>query len=409
MLFHPSDDGSDNTNGITFVYSVHMKTTQFLIFFSIVIVIYGSLNFYIFIRGLQAIPAGSSWRTWFPIIFWIIASTFILARILERTYPCLFTGIITWIGSFWLGFMLFFFLTVILIDLARLFNSFQHFFPLSFYANLPQTRIVTLFIVLGLSVIFVAVSFINARIPRIKELNITISKPNATPGELTVVMASDIHLGTIIASRKANRLVEKINAMNPDLVLFAGDIVDEDLAPVINNNLGEALSGIKSSLGVFAITGNHEYIGGVGPAVEYLEKHGVRMLRDTAILINEQFYLVGRDDRDKPRFTGKPRKELEDILVAVDTSYPVILMDHQPFNLVKHSTMGIDLQLSGHTHHGQLWPFNYITNAIYEVSWGYKQIGKTHFYVSSGYGTWGPPLRLGNRPEIVKINLRFTD
>lgn len=386
-----------------------MKTTQFLIFFSIVIVIYGSLNFYIFIRGLQAIPAGSSWRTWFPIIFWIIASTFILARILERTYPCLFTGIITWIGSFWLGFMLFFFLTVILIDLARLFNSFQHFFPLSFYANLPQTRIVTLFIVLGLSVIFVAVSFINARIPRIKELNITISKPNATPGELTVVMASDIHLGTIIASRKANRLVEKINAMNPDLVLFAGDIVDEDLAPVINNNLGEALSGIKSSLGVFAITGNHEYIGGVGPAVEYLEKHGVRMLRDTAILINEQFYLVGRDDRDKPRFTGKPRKELEDILVAVDTSYPVILMDHQPFNLVKHSTMGIDLQLSGHTHHGQLWPFNYITNAIYEVSWGYKQIGKTHFYVSSGYGTWGPPLRLGNRPEIVKINLRFTD
>ncbi|NQV03058.1 MAG: metallophosphoesterase [Bacteroidia bacterium] len=386
-----------------------MKTTQFIIFISIVIVIYGAINFYIFIRGLQAIPSDTGLRLWFSLIFWGLASTFILARILERVYPCMLTGIVTWIGSFWLGFMLFFILAVVLIDLARVFNSFLHFFPASFYANLTHTKVVTLFILLGLSVIFVTVSFINARIPRIKELNLTISKPHVVPGDLTIVMASDIHLGTLIASRKANRLVEKINSMNPDLVLFAGDIVDEDLAPVINNNLGEALSRIKSRLGVYAITGNHEYIGGVRPAVEYLEKHGIRMLRDTSVLVNEQFYLVGRDDRDKPRFTGKPRKELEEILVTVDTAYPIILLDHQPFNLAKHATMGIDLQLSGHTHHGQLWPFNYITDAIYEVSWGYKQIGNTHFYVSSGYGTWGPPLRLGNRPEIVKINLRFSN
>lgn len=384
-----------------------MKTTQFIIFFSIVLLVYGAVNFYIYIRGLQAIPSGSGWRLWISLIYWGLASTFILARILERTYPCLFTGIITWIGSFWLGFMLFFFLAVFLIDIARLLNSFLHFFPPSFYANMAQTKLVTLYTVLGLTAILVTVSFINARNPRTKELNLTISKPNATPGELTVVMASDIHLGTIIASRKANRLVEKINAMHPDLVLFAGDIVDEDLAPVINNNLGEALCRIKSRLGVYAITGNHEYIGGVNPAVEYLEKHGIRMLRDSSVMINSQFYLVGRDDRDKPRFTGRQRKELEEILVSVDTSYPVILMDHQPFNLQQHSTMGIDLQLSGHTHHGQLWPFNYITNVIYEISWGYRQIGNTHFYISSGYGTWGPPLRLGNRPEIVRINLRF--
>jgi predicted MPP superfamily phosphohydrolase len=167
------------------------------------------------------------------------------------------------------------------------------------------------------------------------------------------------------------------------------------------------LSRIKSRFGVYAITGNHEYIGGVGPAVRYLEDHGVMVLRDTAIMINGQFFLAGRDDRDKPRFTGKPRKELEEVMTTVDTSYPVILMDHQPFNLGNHAKMGIDLQLSGHTHHGQLWPINYITEAIYEVSWGYKKIGNTHFYVSSGYGTWGPPLRLGNRPEIVKINLRM--
>ena len=91
----------------------------------------------------------------------------------------------------------------------------------------------------------------------------------------------------------------------------------------------------------------------------------------------------------------------------VDRSYPVLLMDHQPFNLDQAVRHGVDLQLSGHTHHGQVWPFNYITNAMYELSRGYKKIGQTHFYVSSGFGSWGPPVRLGNRPEIVVITMQF--
>lgn len=386
-----------------------MKTTQFLIFLTIVLVVYGAVNFYIFIRGFQAIPPGSGWRTWFSLIFWGLASTFILARILERAYPSLLSGIITWIGSFWLGFMLFFFLSVVLIDLLRLLNSFLHFFPSWIYTDPLQTRLTTLFVVLGLASLLVAVSFVNARIPRVKELNLVISKPKAVPGDLVIVMASDIHLGTIIASRKANRLVKTINSLHPDLVLFAGDIVDEDLTPVIRNDLGGALSRIEAPFGVYGITGNHEYIGGVEAAVKYLEDHGIRMLRDTAVLIQNRFYLVGRDDRDKPRFTGKPRKDIEELLAAPDTEYPVILMDHQPFNLVRHSQLGIDLQLSGHTHDGQLWPLTYLIDAIYEVGWGYKKIGNTHFYVSSGFGTWGPPLRLGNRPEILKINVKFTN
>ena len=143
------------------------------------------------------------------------------------------------------------------------------------------------------------------------------------------------------------------------------------------------------------------------PAVKYLREHGIQMIRDSAVLVDDSFYIVGRDDRDKPRFTGRERKPLSDIMANVDRSYPVILMDHQPFNLSKTVEQGVDLQLSGHTHHGQLWPFNYITKAIYELSWGYKKIGETHFYVSSGFGSWGPPIRLGNRPEIVVIRVRF--
>ncbi len=133
------------------------------------------------------------------------------------------------------------------------------------------------------------------------------------------------------------------------------------------------------------------------------------MLRDTAVLVNGQFYLVGRDDRDKPRFTGKPRKELSEILNKADHAYPIILMDHQPFNLEKSADNGVDLQLSGHTHNGQIWPFSYITRAIYELSWGYKKIRNTHVYVSCGFGTWGPPVRLGSRPEVLIIHLTFND
>ena len=384
-----------------------MKTSAFIIFIVIVLAVYGLVNSYIFIRGLQAIPTGSAIRPWYIAAFWGIASTFVLARILERTYPCGFTGIITWIGSFWLAFMLYFILVALFVDVARGINHFVHIFPPSFYVDYQKTKLIVLVSSLALVTLIVATGFINARIPRIKTLELHVAKAVKGEKSLNIVMASDVHLGTLIAKRKANRLVATINALHPDIVLFAGDVVDEDLAPVINNNLGANLLQIQSKLGVYAVTGNHEYIGSVEPAVKYLREHGITVLRDTAMLIDHRFYLVGREDRDKPRFTGKPRKELSELMKPVERSFPVILLDHQPFNLERSVEQGVDLQLSGHTHHGQLWPFNHITTAIYEISCGYKLISHTHFYVSTGFGTWGPPVRLGNRPEIVQIILKF--
>ena len=384
-----------------------MKSGAFIVFFTIVLVIYGLVNSYIFVKGLHAIPPGSIWRPWYVAGFWFLASTFITARILERLYPCGFAGVITWIGSFWLAFMLYFILIALVIDLAKLINHFTNIFPRAIYVDYEKTKLISLFISIGLVALAVVAGFINARNPRIKKLELHIAKTVAGEKSLNIVMASDIHLGTLIAKRKANRLVTTINSLHPDLVLFAGDVVDEDLAPVIKNNLGANLGGIKSKFGVFAITGNHEYIGGAEAAVKYLGEHGITMLRDTAVLVDGRFWVVGRDDRDKSRFTGKKRRELADIMQQVDRSYPVMMMDHQPFNLEQAVEQGVDLQLSGHTHHGQLWPFNYITSAMYEISCGYKQTGMTHFYVSTGFGTWGPPVRLGNRPEIVQIKLKF--
>jgi hypothetical protein len=222
-----------------------------------------------------------------------------------------------------------------------------------------------------------------------------------------MVVASDIHLGTIIGRKRFDRIVSRINELNPDMILLPGDIVDEDLTPVINQNLGESLKNLKSKFGVFAVTGNHEYIGGVEKACRYLADHGVEVLRDSAVKVNDCVYVVGREDRSIDRFTGKPRMPLSELMARVDKEYPVLLMDHQPFHLEEGANNGVDLQLSGHTHHGQLWPGNLISEKVYELSWGYKRKNGTQVYVSCGVGTWGPPVRLGNRPEIVNIHLRF--
>jgi predicted MPP superfamily phosphohydrolase len=225
--------------------------------------------------------------------------------------------------------------------------------------------------------------------------------------ELNIALVSDVHLGNIICNSHLTRIVEKINGLNPDVVLIAGDLVDEDIQPVIRMNLGETLRQIKSKYGVYGITGNHEYIGGVEPACKYLTEHGIIMLRDSTLEIAHAFTLVGREDVSIRQFNGRQRKPLNELMSSVNKALPVLLMDHQPLHLNEAVENGADLQVSGHTHHGQLWPFNCIAKAVYEVSWGYLRKAQTQFYVSCGVGTWGPPMRTGNRPEVVNLKLKF--
>jgi hypothetical protein len=255
--------------------------------------------------------------------------------------------------------------------------------------------------------VVLAIGHVNALVPVTKSLALTIHKRVDGERQLKIVAASDIHLGTVIGRQRFDRIVERIDELNPDVILLPGDIVDEDLAPVIRENLGEQLRALSSRYGVFAVTGNHEYIGGVEAAVAYLREHGVTVLRDETYVLPGGVTIVGREDRSLVQMAHGKRKELGELLSGVDMTHPIILMDHQPFHLEEAERNGVDLQLSGHTHHGQLWPLNYITNAIYEVSMGYKKKGNTHIYVSCGIGTWGPPVRTGNRPEIVDLNLSF--
>jgi hypothetical protein len=197
-----------------------------------------------------------------------------------------------------------------------------------------------------------------------------------------------------------------MNEQKPDIILLAGDIFDEDLGPVIKNDMGKLLSQLYAPLGVYAVTGNHEYIGGVAPAVKYLEDHNITVIRDSTVNIEGIINIVGREDRQSNVMAGVERKPLDKLVANIDKSLFTVLLDHQPYNLEQAVENGMDLQLSGHTHHGQMFPLNFVTKAIFEVSRGHKQIENTHVFVSTGFGSWGPPIRIGNRPEIVVIDVK---
>jgi predicted MPP superfamily phosphohydrolase len=384
-----------------------MRAMTQIIFFAVFFTILGLISFYIYIRGLQSIPQDSSLRSPYTILFWIVALSFMGGRLFENVLPSILVGLLDWIGSFWIAAMVYFLMAVVFLDMLRLVNHFLPFFPSMITANYVKSKYIMSACILGLVGVLLLGGHINSTIPRIRKLNLPIAKKAGKIKSLNIVAVSDIHIGTIVGRSRIEHIVRRINSLDPDLVLMPGDIVDMDLTPVIRQNLGEPLRDIRSRFGVYAATGNHEYIGDVATACAYLTEHHIKMLRDQSVKIADSFFLVGREDLSSNRFGGHRRKDLAELMAAVDTTFPVILMDHQPSALREASLQGVDLQISGHTHNGQLWPINYIVASIYELPWGYKKIGNTHVYVSDGVGTWGPPIRIGNRPEIVQIHLDF--
>ncbi len=382
-----------------------MRLSQTIIFFGIVLTIYGFINFYILKRGLAVVP--SNYKFLFLTISLIVVFSFIVGRLLESKYASFLTDTLIWIGSFWFAFMFYFFLSLLLIDLLRLLDYLFKIFPSFITKDFEATKRIAAIVVISLVTIVIFAGFLNTKKILVKNLSLTINKPAGKLKSLNVALASDIHLGTINGKRMLSDIIGKINSLNPDIILLAGDIIDEDVQPVIRKNAGKPLTKLKSKYGTFAITGNHEYIGGADAACKYLADHGLTMLRDSAIKIGDAFYIIGREDRSIKMFGGKSRKPLNEIMDHIDKSLPIILMDHQPIGLNNAVQNGVDLQVSGHTHNGQLWPLNFITGLVYEIDWGYLLKGKTHFYVSCGAGGWGPPIRTGSRPEIINIHLDF--
>jgi len=293
----------------------------------------------------------------------------------------------------------------------RVYVSFYDFYCFGYYPSFKQINQGIPAPYKGLAaVILVIVTLLyggwNAQNPRVVNYNLEIPKKAGEIQELQVVMVSDLHLSKVVHNGRLKEMVDKINALNPDLVLMPGDLI-QDAQFFVEQNMVETFGELKPKRGTFISLGNHEYYGGeVKETVDSLERAGIHVLRDSYAKVFDSLYIVGRDDPAVGR-SGALRKDLKVILDGVDKSLPIILLNHQPIELNEAQKEGVDLQVSGHTHGGQIFPANLVTSRLFEQDWGYLRKDTLQLIVTSGYGTWGPAMRIGNTPEIVNILITF--
>ena len=351
-------------------------------------------------------------------ILWAMAFLAIVifpSAVLVRVHTNIFTGFLYQVTSVWTGLFIYLFMAAIL---TWLIFAAGYLFRFS-----PNMRIVSIGLVL-LVVVVTAVGVWRAKHPKIKRIDVKMDTLPAHWRDKTVVHLSDVHLGVINGTGFLRRVVEQVNSLEPDLILITGDLFDGmagELSP-----FPDLLNSLKASKGVFFVTGNHEgYLQLDGPLLA-LEKTDIRVL-DNEIVDREGLQIVGISYPEYPR-----RNDVRHLLEesgGFDSSRPSILLYHTPTNVEEENkdraeqqnraywspdtTMtlakeaGIDLQLSGHTHKGQFFPFGFLTKRIYNgYDYGLHKDGRFHIYITSGAGTWGPPMRIGSSSEIVAIRLR---
>jgi uncharacterized protein len=242
----------------------------------------------------------------------------------------------------------------------------------------------------------------NAWNTTIRNYEIAIEK-HSEMKDLKVLLATDIHVGEDIGTHNLLKLVDIVKEQKPDIVLLAGDILNDNIEPYIANNISDIMQEIKAPLGVYAVPGNHDYYGDDVEALEKeMDKIGIHFLRDEVMDVDNQFYIVGRQD-----YTEIDRKQINDLVRDLDHSKPILMLDHQPREIGEAEESGVDMIVSGHTHRGQLAPAHLITGAMYENDWGYLNKGQLHSFTSSGLGVWGPALRIGSQSEVMLIDVNF--
>jgi hypothetical protein len=381
------------------------RGAPFIIGIAVTIAVYGLLNFYVLRRGWKALAGTGGFRAVLLGVMLAGAVSVVAGRLLESQGSSLFADAITVFGYEYLIFILYLFLLTVLVDLVRLVDSFVPFFPGSLRSARTGGRL-AFALVFGTVLLVLAAGTVQALRLRTRTVPLPIAKPAGALKKLRAVQISDVHVSPVMPVSRLARIVDRVNALAPDIVFITGDLVSDDTPSRELRRVSEVLRRLQPPLGVFACTGNHEYYGGLERTCAAIRAGGVRILEDEAVLVADSFYVIGRKDPTSvPR--GGVRTPLSEILSGVDKSRPLLLLDHQPIHLEEAAAAGIDLQLSGHTHNGQVFPINLINKRIYELNWGLLKKGPTRFYVTSGAGTWGPPVRLGSTSEIVLFEIAF--
>jgi predicted MPP superfamily phosphohydrolase len=357
-----------------------MRLRQWILFLFFVVTLLTLLHGFIAAHFWPLLPQGIS-RTVFLLAFAFLAFSYVAGRFLEFSQPRLALAFLH-IGSWWLGMMSYLVLGCLVLDVVVLLDQILPLLP-----DQPGSLVFWLrvyFIVLGGVIIVVLVlGQLNVSFPRIRHLHLD------SPVSLRMIVMPDLHLSGLVSGRRVERVVSTIRDQNPDLILLPGDSIDEDLARSPRcDPFRSVLRTLNAPLGVFAVTGNHEWISGADSSVAWLESCGIRVLRDETVDLGK-VVLAGREDAASSRMGGKASVALAHILKDTDRSKPLILLDHQPSRIPEAVKNEVDILFCGHTHHGQFWPFQWLTMLLFPLSHGYRRFDKTDVYVSCGVGGMG--------------------
>lgn len=349
------------------------------------------------------------------------ASSLLVAFLLP---PSRFQRIMKLIGNYWLGVLLYLALVVIITDVVRFilkrvkdFKGKEWLFSRNGFVTIGTICIV---IITSLSVW----GTINSRIIHTTDYEVTVDKTVEGMDSLNVVLIADTHLGYNIGTAQMRQMVTKINAVKPDIVLFAGDMFDNEYEALDDpKELASILSGIESTYGTYACYGNHDIqepiLAGFtfsskdkkkqsDPRMDqFMEDAGIDLLRDEGVLIDGSFYVYGRPDYERPGRGITTRKTAEEITADLDQTKPIFVIDHEPRELQELADAGVDIDFCGHTHDGQMFPGNLTIKLMWENACGYLKKDNMHNIVTSGIGVFGPNMRVGTKSEICNIKVNF--
>ena len=388
------------------------KTLTFILFFSIGTLIVTAIHYYLWVRIVKDTCLSDTFRHIGTYSLITLALSFPASLVISRLFSYKYSYIALWIAYLWIGIMMLLFCLFLFTDIVKvLFFIFAKFTGNSEeIMNLERREFISRSVASGISVLALAATGLGVKNYYanivVKKLDMLLTGlPEVFKG-FKIVQISDLHIGQLMTGPMLKEIVDRVNSLKPDLIAITGDLVDGSTHKLLNEVA--SIKDLKAEKGVYFVTGNHEYYSGVEDWTFEIEKMGIKVLNNENVIIKQKddfFYLSGVTDHEAKRFGKEHAADFKTALSGLKKNKTKILLAHQPIAVREASKYGADLVLAGHTHGGQIWPFNYFVYLQQPYLKGLYQYKDTKLYVSQGTGCWGPPMRLGSFNEITEIIL----
>lgn len=368
-----------------------MPSRRMTVFFSIVLLIWTLMNVYAFWR-ISSISAHIP-RTVLVIAGVTLWASYVAGRILARQGIHVVAAPLEWIGSYWLGVIFFILISFVAVDIV---TGFGYLLP----RQAPAFRMYAL----AIAGLFSLIALVQGhRAPLVSSYEVRLPDLPAALDGIVLAVATDMHVGETVGAEWLARRVDQIQGLQPALIILGGDIVEGDS---YGQELLDAFRRFSAPLGVFAVTGNHEFYTGVDASVRFLEEAGIQVLRYRWAELCPGLVLAGVDDLTARRQYGEHGSFVQQALANRPIPAATIFISHTPWHMDTARAAGVGLMFSGHTHAGQIWPFGYLVKLQYPFVSGKYDLGGMTLFVCRGTGTWGPRMRLWRRSEILRITIR---